>query len=72
MRYGQGRLLGRMEGLAFELQREVALTTLTKDAVKSSAIEGKTYRLQRCARLLPAGLVLILLGLSQLVVMLKA
>ena len=41
MRYAQGRLLGRMEGLGFELQREAALTTLTQDAVKSSAIEGE-------------------------------
>ena len=41
VRYAQGRLLGRMEGLGFELQREAALTTLTKDAVKSSAIEGE-------------------------------
>jgi len=37
----QGRLLGRMEALGFELQREAHLSTLTEDVVKSSAIEGE-------------------------------
>ena len=37
----KGRLLDRMEGLGFELQPEAALTTLTKDAVKFSALEGE-------------------------------
>jgi len=41
IRHRQGRLLGRMEGLGFELKREASLTTLTNDIVKSSAIEGK-------------------------------
>ena len=40
--YAQGRLLGRMEGLGFEQQREAALSALTKDAVKSAAIEGES------------------------------
>ncbi len=40
IRYQQGRLLGRMEGLGFELRREASLRTLTNDVVKSSAIEG--------------------------------
>jgi len=40
IRYKQGRLLGRMEGLGFELRREASLRTLTNDVVKSSAIEG--------------------------------
>lgn len=42
IRYRQGRLLGRMEGLGFELKREASLSTLTNDVVKSSAIEGQT------------------------------
>jgi Fic family protein len=42
IRNRQGRLLGRMEGLGFELKREASLTTLTHDVVKSSAIEGET------------------------------
>lgn len=41
LRYRQGRLLGRMEGLGFELKREANLTVLTSDVVKSSAIEGE-------------------------------
>lgn len=41
MRHRQGRLLGRMEGLGFELKREATLRTLTSDVVKSSAIEGE-------------------------------
>lgn len=40
IRHRQGRLLGRMEGLGFELKREASLSTLTNDVVKSSAIEG--------------------------------
>jgi len=42
VRHRQGRLLGRMEGLGFELRTEASLTTLTADVVKSSAIEGET------------------------------
>jgi len=38
----QGRLLGKMEGLGFELQGEAHLQTLTEDVVKSSEIEGET------------------------------
>ena len=38
----QGRLLGRMESLGFELKREASLSTLTNDVVKSSAIEGES------------------------------
>ncbi|HBN13643.1 MAG: cell filamentation protein Fic [Gammaproteobacteria bacterium] len=40
-RYRQGRVLGRMENLGFELKREASLNTLTNDVVKSSAIEGE-------------------------------
>ncbi len=41
IRHRQGRLLGRMEGLGFELKREASLNILTDDVVKSSAIEGE-------------------------------
>ena len=37
----QGRLLGRMEALGFELRNEAHLRTLTDDVVKSSQIEGE-------------------------------
>jgi Fic family protein len=41
IRHRQGRLLGRMEGLGFALQREAELETLTLDVLKSSEIEGE-------------------------------
>lgn len=41
IRHRQGRLLGRMECLGFELKREASLSTMTDDVVKSSAIEGE-------------------------------
>lgn len=37
----QGRLLGKMEALGFELRDEANLRTLTEDVVKSSEIEGE-------------------------------
>ena len=37
----QGRLLGKMEALGFELRGEAHLSTLTEDVVKSSEIEGE-------------------------------
>jgi len=41
VRHRQGRLIGRMEGLGFQLQAEAVLATLTQDVVKSSEIEGE-------------------------------
>ena len=37
----QGRLLGRMEHLGFNLQSEAILQTMTTEAIKSSEIEGE-------------------------------
>ncbi len=37
----QGRLIGRMEGIGFELREEAVLETLTEDIIKSSEIEGE-------------------------------
>ena len=37
----QGRLLGRMQDLGFDLRREAQLSTLTEDVVRSSQIEGE-------------------------------
>src|ERR1035437_6992726 len=42
VRHRQGRLLGHMEALGFQLQQEAVLQTLTEDVVKSSEIEGET------------------------------
>ncbi|HKQ49897.1 MAG TPA: Fic family protein [Phycisphaerae bacterium] len=41
VRHKQGRLLGKMEALGFDLRAEATLTVLTSDVVKSSAIEGE-------------------------------
>src|SRR5713226_8103679 len=41
VRHRQGRLLGRMESLGFNLQQEALLQTLTADVLKSSEIEGE-------------------------------
>jgi len=41
VRHHQGRLLGRMEGMGFNLQAEANLHTLTLDVLKSSEIEGE-------------------------------
>ena len=43
----QGRLIGRMEGLGFDLRDEARLQVLTQDVMKSSEIEGE--RLDRGA-----------------------
>src|SRR5690349_1524928 len=40
VRLRQGRLLGRMEALGFDLREEAVLRTLTEDVLKSSEIEG--------------------------------
>src|SRR5882672_154830 len=37
----QGRLIGKMEGLGFDLRSEAHLRTLTEDVVESSEIEGE-------------------------------
>src|ERR1700756_2281845 len=41
VRHRQGRLIGHMEALGFNLQREAVLQTLTADVLKSSEIEGE-------------------------------
>jgi Fic family protein len=41
VRHRQGRLIGRMEALGFNLRAEAVLVTLTEDVLKSSEIEGE-------------------------------
>src|SRR6266699_7187703 len=41
VRHLQGRLLGRMEALGFQLREGATLQTLTQDVVKTSEIEGE-------------------------------
>lgn len=43
----QGRLLGKMETLGFDLQNEAQLNTLTLDVIKSSEIEGEYLEAQQ-------------------------
>ncbi len=43
----QGRLLGKMESLGFELQDEAVLNTITLEIVKSSEIEGEILDLEQ-------------------------
>ncbi len=40
-RHAQGKLLGRMEALGFEMRSEASLRMLTEDVVKTSEIEGE-------------------------------
>jgi len=42
VRHQQGRLIGHMEALGFNLRQEAVLQTLTADVLKSSEIEGET------------------------------
>ena len=41
VRHHQGRLIGRMEGLGFQLRAEAVLLSLTEEVLKSSEIEGE-------------------------------
>jgi Fic family protein len=41
VRHRQGRLIGRMEGLGFQLRTEAVLNTLTEEVLKTSEIEGE-------------------------------
>jgi len=41
VRHRQGRLIGRMESLGFDLRAEAVLQTLTEDVTRSSEIEGE-------------------------------
>src|ERR1700689_3834927 len=41
VRHRQGRLIGRMEGLGFQLRAEAVLHSLTEEVLKSSDIEGE-------------------------------
>jgi Fic family protein len=43
----QGRLLGKMGSLGFDLQNEAVLNTLTLDVVKSSEIEGEYLEIEQ-------------------------
>ena len=42
VRHRQGRLIGRMEGLGFQLRAEAILQSLTEEILKSNEIEGES------------------------------
>lgn len=42
VRYHQGRLIGRMEALGFDLRTEAMLHTLTLDVLKSNESKGNS------------------------------
>ena len=41
VRFKQGRLIGQMENLGFQLQKEATLMAMTEEIIKSSEIEGE-------------------------------
>jgi len=43
VRHLQGRFLGRMAAIGFELQKQAGFQTLTEDVLKSSEIEGEIF-----------------------------
>jgi Fic family protein len=43
VRYRQGRLFGRINGLGFQFRAEAVLHTLTEDVIRSSEIEGGKF-----------------------------
>ena len=47
VRHRQGRLIGRMEALGFQLREEAVLGTLTQDVLKSSEIEGEVLNIDQ-------------------------
>jgi Fic family protein len=47
LRHRQGRLIGRMEGLGFQLRAEAVLRALTEEVIKSSEIEGELLDRQK-------------------------
>jgi len=61
----QGRLIGRMEGMGFELREEAVLETLTEDIVKSSEIEGELLNPEEVRSSVAQRLGMEISGLSQ-------
>lgn len=47
VRHRQGRLLGQMESLGFQVRAEASLATLTADVTQSSAIEGERLDIEQ-------------------------
>src|SRR5436305_743982 len=43
----QGRLIGRMEGLGFQLREEASFQALTQEVLKTSEIEGEMLNIEQ-------------------------
>ena len=54
VRHRQGRLIGHMEALGFNLQQEAVLLTLTADVLKTSDIEGEKLNAGQVRSSMPA------------------
>jgi len=63
VRHNQGRLLGKMEALGFDLRTEASLAVLTNEVVKSSAIEGKILNPEEVRSSIARRLGLVVAGL---------
>lgn len=63
VRFKQGKLLGYMEHLGFELKTEAVLQTLTQDVIKSSEIEGETLDIDQVRSSIARRLGLNIVGL---------
>jgi Fic family protein len=59
----QGRIVGKMQALGFELQNEAVLETLTLDVIKSSEIEGEILNPEQVRSSIARRLGLNILGL---------
>lgn len=64
VRYEQGRLLGVMASLGFQLCQEAMLLTLTEDALKTSKIEGEVLDLMQVRSSLARRLGLSVVGMK--------
>jgi Fic family protein len=65
VRYKQGRHLGKMEAMGFDLQEEANLISLTDEVVKSSAIEGENLNASEVRSSIARRLGLDLAGLPE-------
>jgi len=65
VRHNQGRLLGKMEALGFDLRAEASLAVLTSEVVKSSAIEGEILKPEEVRSSIARRLGLVVAGLSK-------
>ncbi len=63
VRFKQGKLLGYMEHLGFDLKAEAVLQTLTQDVVKSSEIEGEMLNIDQVRSSIARRLGLDIVGL---------